>query len=81
MVYKQTATTGETLCRCCGHGALPWGQASELANNPNVDWYENRPPHDQDIPQRVLNGFAMLYLIGPKLDEVFYDENGGIAWP
>jgi len=60
---------------------VPWGQAAELANNSNVEWYENRAAHDQDIPQRVLNGFAMLYLVGSKLDEVFYDENGGVAWP
>jgi hypothetical protein len=31
--------------------------------------------------QRVLNGFAMLYLDGPIIQEVFYDENGGVAWP
>jgi hypothetical protein len=29
----------------------------------------------------VLNGFAMLYLDGPNIKEVFYDENGGVAWP
>ena len=58
-----------------------WGQASELANNPNVEWYENRSAHDLDVPQRVLNGFAMLYLDGAQIDEVFYDENGGVAWP
>ncbi len=69
------------LCRCCGHSALPWGKASELANNPNVLWYENRPAKDPDIPQRVFNGFAVLYLDGPNINEVFYDENGGAAWP
>jgi hypothetical protein len=29
----------------------------------------------------VLNGFAMLYLDGPNVEETFYDENGGAAWP
>lgn len=72
---------GNVLCRCCGHGGLPWGQASELANNPNVVWYEKRLANDPDVPERVLNGFAVLYLDGPKLTEVFYDENGGVAWP
>lgn len=67
------------LCRCCGHGALPWGQASEL-DNPNVLWYEKRSANDPDIPERVLNGFAMLYLHGPDIEEVFYDENGSAAW-
>ena len=26
-------------------------------------------------------GFAMLYLEGPNIQEVLYDENGGVAWP
>jgi len=80
-VVYQPKPPGNTLCRCCGHGALPWGQASELAGNSNVLWYENRSANDPDIPQRVLNGFAMLYLDGPNIEEAFYDENGGAAWP
>ena len=71
--------------RCCGHGAVPWGQASGLAKSksqtsPTVAWYENRSAHDPDIPQRVLNGFTILELEGPNLKETFYDENGGISW-
>ncbi len=80
VVYKSQGP-GNVLCRCCGHGALPWGQASQLADNPNVAWYENRLANDPDIPQRVLNGFAVLDLDGPEIKEVFYDENGGVAWP
>jgi hypothetical protein len=79
----QPGSPPSVLCRCCGHGALPWGQASELASNPNVQWYENRLAHDPEIPKRVLNGFAVLYLNGPDIpgiNEVFYDENGGAAW-
>jgi hypothetical protein len=67
-------------CRCCGHGALPTGKATQFADSPNVAWHENRSASDPDIPQRVLNGFAMLYLDGPNINEVFYDENGGTAW-
>lgn len=52
-----------------------------MEGNTNVVWYEKRPAHDPDIPQRVVNGFAMLYLHGPQIDEIFYDENGGVAWP
>jgi hypothetical protein len=78
-VYKPMGTAG-VLCRCCGHGALPWGHASVLANSPNVLWYENRSANDRDMPQRVLNGFAVLSLDGPKIQETFYDENGGVAW-
>ncbi len=81
VVYQPRPETGNVPCRCCGHGALPWGQASQLANNPNVAWYENRLANDPDIPQRVLNGFAVLDLDGPGIREVFYDENGGVAWP
>lgn len=79
VVYKPQASKG-VLCRCCGHGALPWGQASELAKSSNVEWYEHRSANDPDIPQRVLNGFAVLALNGPNIQETFYDENGGVAW-
>jgi Calcineurin-like phosphoesterase len=79
-VYQTTAITGNVRCRCNGHGALPWGSASDLAN-PKVAWYETRSANDPDIPERVLNGFAVLYLDRPNLKEVFYDENGGPAWP
>ncbi|MFZ0747558.1 MAG: metallophosphoesterase [Terracidiphilus sp.] len=78
-VYKPQGPVG-TLCRCCGHGALPWSHSSDLANSPNVVWYENRSANDPDIPQRVFNGFAMLKLDGPNIHETFYDENGGAAW-
>jgi len=80
MVYQTTALTGNVLCRCSGHAALPWGLASDLAN-PNVAWYEKRPANDPAVPERVLNGFTVLYLDGPNVKEVYYDENGGVAWP
>jgi hypothetical protein len=79
-VIYSFAATGPTLCRCCGHGAIPWGFAKVLDKNANVDWFESRPANDPEIPQRVLNGFAMLSLDGPNLKETFYDENGGVAW-
>ncbi len=69
-----------TPARCCGHGALPWGQASALANSPKVIWHEDRNAGDPDISQRVLNGFAVLSLNGPNVQETFYNENGGVAW-
>jgi hypothetical protein len=80
VIYKPQLSAS-IPCRCIGHGALPWGLASSLEGNPNVLWYENRSAHDPDIPQRVLNGFAVLYLDGPNIQEVLYDENGGVAWP
>lgn len=78
VVYNSYANVN---CRCCGHGGIPWGQASMLKESPNVAWYEHRSANDPDLPQRVLNGFAILDLDGANLKELFYDENGGIAWP
>ena len=76
----QPGGPAQVECRCSGHAALPWGLASELQNKPNVVWYETRSAKDPDIPERVLNGFTVLYLDGPEITEVFYDENGGVAW-
>jgi hypothetical protein len=78
-IYKPIGPKG-VLCRCCGHGALPCGKASEMAGAANVVWHEARLANDPDIPERVLNGFAVLKLDGPDIQEVFYDENGGVAW-
>ncbi len=79
VVYKPHGPAGVS-CRCCGHGALPCGRASVLANSPNVVWHEDRLANDPDIPERVLNGFAMLTLDGPNIREAFYDETGKLAW-
>jgi hypothetical protein len=68
-------------CRCCGHGALPCGQAPNLSKSTNIIWNEDRCAGDPDIPQRVLNGFAVISLDGPKITETFYDEHGGVAYP
>ncbi len=70
---------GGVQCRCTGHGALPWGYASELAN-PNVVWFEKRNAGDKGDPLRVFNGFTFLELAGAAMKETFYDENGGVAW-
>ncbi len=85
-VYQnQKNGTKDVNCRCCGHGGLPCAPASEMESQTGVLWYEKRSANDPDFQgqpvQRVLNGFAMLYLDGPVIKEVFYDENGGVAWP
>lgn len=69
-----------TLCRCTGHAALPWGFASELANNPNVVWFETGNAGDPDDTLRVLNGYTVVQLNGADLTETFCNENGGVAW-
>jgi Calcineurin-like phosphoesterase len=79
------AAQAKVAARCCGHGALPWGQASDLAKasagaNPTVLWYENRPAGDPDNADRVFNGFAVLCFKGATVQETFYDENGGTPW-
>jgi hypothetical protein len=66
-------------CRCIGHGALPWGYASELVN-PNVSWFEKGNAGDPNDTLRVLNGFAVLKFAGADLTETIYDENGNPAW-
>jgi hypothetical protein len=81
VAYQNHDPQGRNVpCRCCGHGAIPWGQAPVFSNKDYVIWHENRPANDPDIPERVLNGFAALYLNGPNIEEVFYDENGAGAW-
>jgi len=68
-----------TLCRCTGHGALPWGLASE-DQNAHVAWFETRNAGDPEDPLRVFNGYTVVQLSGASLTETFYDENGNVAW-
>ena len=79
--YAPLKGTG-TLCRCLGHGALPWGFASSLQtaqSNGVVDWFEKCHAEDPDDNLRVFNGFVCLDLDGPDLVETFYDETGRVA--
>ena len=87
-VYQNQKNGAKVVnCRCCGHGGLPCAPAADMENQTGVLWYEKRSAKDPDYLgqpdnlQRVLNGFAVLYLEGPIMKEVFYDENGGVAWP
>ena len=66
--------------RCIGHGAIPYGDASELEGVEQVLWYETKNADDPDIPLRVLNGFAHLQLDGAALTESLVDENGCVRW-
>jgi len=67
-------------CRCAGHGALPWGQASLLKNSSHVEWYESRKANDPLNSLRVYNGFVFLQFKDATLSEAFYDETGNVAW-
>src|SRR5262250_463279 len=44
VVYQeQKNEPASVLCRCCGHGGLPCGQAAEMVDKQStVLWYENR---------------------------------------
>jgi hypothetical protein len=80
--HDEKATgTGPVQCRCCGHGTLPCGPATNLDHNPKIVWHECRKAGDPDISGRILNGFAVISLKGQAMTEKFYDENGGVAWP
>ena len=66
--------------RCAGHGAIPYGNASELAGNTNVSWYETQNAGDKNYPERVLNGFVKISLDGNLLSESFIGEDGSVRW-
>lgn len=66
--------------RCCGHGAMPRGRAEVLEDNDRVLWFGNRQAADPNVPLRVVNGLAYLEFDGPRLREVFYDEQGQPTW-
>lgn len=77
-VYKPLSNG--TLCRCVGHGALPWSQSSELKDSSQVVWYEDQSAGDPEDELRVFNGFALLELDANAIKETFYDELGRVAW-
>lgn len=79
VVYKHSESAN-LFCRCIGHGALPYGNASVLDNSPNVIWHERTPANDPHDPERLLNGFAVLDLNAAQITETFYNENSAIAW-
>lgn len=66
--------------RCIGHGAIPYGTASELHGEAQVEWYETELAADPALPLRVKNGFAVVNLDGPELTEALIGEDGGTRW-
>lgn len=60
-----------TKARCCGHGAVPFGNAWETESN--IDYYAHTPDPVMGEP-RVLNGYATITLHSDGgYDEVFYE--------
>jgi len=80
IAYKPLAAQNGMLCRCVGHAALPWGLSSDLQASTQVQWFERCNAGDPDDKLRVFNGFVLLKLNGPRLEEAFYDETGRVAW-
>ncbi|MGH9407077.1 MAG: metallophosphoesterase family protein [Terriglobia bacterium] len=82
VVYKAPAGS-RTLGRCLGHGALPFGDASELHGAPAVEWYAHTP---QPSSKLAYNGSALLTLKSAagqlaSIDEAFYDlESPAPKW-
>ncbi len=70
------------LARCNGHGAIPFGVASSLqpAVGGTVDWFEDGLAGDTRIPDRCLNGAAIVALDGTSITETFLSETGETRW-
>ena len=62
--------------RCGGYGGIPRGRSEALEESDQVQFFESRLAADPELPQRVVNGFAMLRLEGPTLEERMIDELG-----
>lgn len=66
--------------RCVGHGAVPYGDATQLRGNANVCWYETQLAGDKNYPLRVLNGYMKIVLSGTSIAEQFIGEDGSVRW-
>lgn len=73
-------TIGNFHGRCAGHGAIPYGDSSELKGDPAVLWYETELAQDPNYPERVLNGYAVVELKGRDLSEKMMGEDGSVRW-
>jgi hypothetical protein len=80
-VYKTQTLNGAVTIqpRCCGHGCIPWGIATDL-NSPNVLWSE-KEVLGPGTNYFVTNGYATLTLNGASLTEAFWNQNGKKSWP
>ena len=73
-------TIGNFRGRCVGHGAIPYGVASEFQDDERVVWYETELAGDPNYPERVLNGYALISLDGAGLSETLLGEDGSVRW-
>jgi len=76
IVYTQQPGLGNTLGRCIGHGAIPFGDARNLqALVPKyVRYYAHTPVPSDPQSKLVLNGYAVLTLgQNGSMQEDFYE--------
>lgn len=75
IVYKSPTITGKnTLARCTGHAAFPFGNAWELDNCKNIAYYAHTPNPNSKV--RVYNGFTILTIKSDgTVKEDFYQQN------
>jgi hypothetical protein len=68
--------------RCIGHGAIPYGIASDLNEviGDAVIWTESESANDPQYPERILNGYLSLLLNDTTITETLFSENGDLRW-
>ncbi|MFL0355726.1 metallophosphoesterase [Erythrobacter sp. GH1-10] len=87
IVYPDVVDGPETLGRCCGHGAVPFGNAWGIAEQTKTLYYSHT--HDDAFDAgnpRVYNGYALVAFQGDgSVIETFYEirkpgEDGVRVW-
>ena len=80
IVYKSPTKTGRnTLSRCIGHGAIPFGDGWGIPG-PYVDYYAHTPDPNLPGSHRVLNGFATLTITDSgSITEEFFEQGNETA--
>jgi hypothetical protein len=80
IVYKSPTRTGRnTLSRCVGHGAIPFGDGWGIPG-PYVDYYAHTPDASRPGSHRVLNGFATLTISDSgSITEEFFEVGDNTA--
>jgi len=81
IVYEQIDQKGSipTKGRCCGHAAIPFGDAWGLQSRsgdtiPNILYYAHTPDPELPGTTRVRNGYALVTLHGDGgFTEAFYE--------
>ena len=80
-VGRTPAARNHTMCRCVGHGAVPYGYAWGLEEYTGDGKPIAHFSHEKrGATHEVKNGFATLDLKGTVITETFFDEDGCCVW-